>query len=108
VGEQVERLEDDADVPADPIDVHPPGGDLLAVHDDAAGVDGLQEVHALEEGGFARSRGSDQTDDLVRGDRQVDAPQNLELVVRLVDVLQAECLAIPVAHRPPPARIFRC
>ena len=80
VREEVERLEDDADALADAVDVRR-GRAVTSVpstHDPAA-VDRLEQVHAAQQRRLARPGRADQADDLVLGDRQVDALQHLEL-----------------------------
>ena len=63
------------------------GGDLLALDDDPAGVDRLEQVDAAQERGLARARRADEADDLVLGDHEVDPAQDLELAERLVQAL---------------------
>ena len=57
----------------------PRRGDLLAVDDDPARVDRLDQVDAAQQRRLARARRADQADDLVLGDGEVDAAQHLEL-----------------------------
>ena len=71
--EQVERLEHDPDPAPDPVDVDALGRDLVALDDDPAGVDRLEEVDAAQERRLAAPRRADQADDLVLGDLEVDA-----------------------------------
>ena len=87
MGEEVEALEDHADVAALP-------GDLLvvqavqlaaavgithefAVDPDPAAVDRLQLVDAAQEGRLARTRGSEEADHLTLVDVHVDALEHL-------------------------------
>ena len=51
--EQVEGLEDDPDPAPNPVQVDLAPGDLLAFHDDPAGVDRLEQVDAAQQGGLA-------------------------------------------------------
>ena len=86
----------------------PRAGDLLAGDDDPAGVDGLEQVDAAQEGRLARARGADQADDLVLGEREVDAAEHLELAERLVDALDGRAGVWPksdtgLAHASLPA-----
>ena len=81
----------DPDLAANAIHVDSARGHLLARDLDPPPVDRLEEVHAAEEGRLPRSRGADQADDLVLGERQVDTAENLELAERLVEALDAEC-----------------
>ena len=97
--EEVERLEDDPDPAADAVDVDSARGDLLAGDDDPAGVDRLEQVDAAEEGRLARAGRADQADDLVLGEREVDAAEHLELAERLVDALEREQVSTEVRHR---------
>ena len=87
VREEVEGLEDDPDPAAHAVDVDAAGGDLLAADDDPARVDRLEQVDAAQERRLARAGGADQADDLVLGEREVDAAEHLELAERLVDAL---------------------
>ena len=112
VREEVERLEDDPDPATDPVDVDALGRDLLAADDDPAGIDGLEQVDAAQERGLARPRRPDQADDLVLGDGQVDAAQDLERAERLVQPLDPERLgrssADPLQAAPGHAPPVRC
>ena len=105
VREQVERLEDDPDPPADAVDVDASGGDLLALDDDPSGVDRLEEVDAAQQRRLAAPRRADQADDLVLGDLEVDAAQDLEVPERLVQALDRGAPAVGaaavIAGRPP-------
>src|SRR5205814_6772085 len=56
--------------------------------EDPSGVDLLQEVHTPQQGGLPGAGGADQTDHLVRGDRQVDASQDVVAVEGLMDALE--------------------
>ena len=97
VREEVERLEDDADAAAHRIRVDAARRDLVAVDEDAAAVDRLQEVHATQQRRLARAGGADQADDVVLRDIEVDAAQHLYLAERLVDVLEPERAHIAMA-----------
>ena len=104
VREEVERLEDDPDPAADPVDVDAARGDLLAVDDDPAGVDRLEQVDAAQQRRLARAGGADQADDLVLGDVEVDPAQHLELAERLAqpfdhDARSREAPGLPRAGR---------
>ena len=88
--EQVERLEHDADPPPDRVDVDAAGGDLLAVDDDPAGVDRLEQVDAAQERRLAAPRRADEADDLVLGDRRGRCPRSTSRSPeRLVEALDA-------------------
>ena len=86
----------------------PVGGDLVALDDDPAGVDRLEQVDAAQERRLARSRRADEADDLVLGDVEVDAAQDLERAERLVQALdRAAPRRVHRARRRPPARPAR-
>ncbi len=95
--EEVERLEDDADAASNAVDVDAARRDLVAVHEDAAAVDRLEQIDAAQQCRLARTRGADQADDVVLGDVQVDSAEHLHLAERLVDVLEAERAHIAIA-----------
>ena len=98
VREEVVRLEDDPDPAPDPVDVDAPCRDLLALDDDPAGVDRLEQVDTAQERRLPGAGGADQADDLVLGDLQVDPAQDLVLAEGLVQILDLDC-----AHASPPA-----
>ena len=81
--EEVERLEHDPNAPPHPVDVHARRRDLLALYQDAARVDRLQQVDATKQRRLAATGRADQADDFVFGDGKVDAAQNLQLTERL-------------------------
>src|SRR4029077_5028177 len=85
VGEQVELLEDDSDALPDGGDVDALGSDLLALEEDAAALDRLQQVDAAEQGALAAAAGADDDDHL--------APLHIE-----VDAVQHEVVAEALAH----------
>ena len=100
--EQVERLEHDPDPASDPVERDAVGGDVLALDDDPASVDGLEPVDAAQERGLARARGADQADDLVLGHDQIDPAQHLERPEGLVEALDPQGLAggwRPIGHQ---------
>ena len=88
MGEEVEGLEDHADVGSQPGE----GLALLwqrrAVDLDRAGVDGLEAVDAAAEGGLSGARGSDQDHHLARSNREIDVHQGLDVSEGLPDPLQ--------------------
>jgi hypothetical protein len=59
MGEEVEALEDDADVPPQLAQRAPAGGSGAPSNDDAAAVDALEPVDAAQERRLARARASD-------------------------------------------------
>jgi hypothetical protein len=101
VREQVVRLEDHADLLADLVLVGADRGDLIAVQEDRAVVDGLQEVGAAQQGRLARPRGTDQADDLMGGDVEIDSAQHRLAVVALPQTFDPD---ERLHHRPPGAR----
>jgi hypothetical protein len=56
----------------------PESRDLLAQELDPALVDRLEQIDAAQQGGLARARCSDQADDLVLSELEVDALENLD------------------------------
>src|SRR6266545_4878223 len=98
VGEQVERLEDHADLAAQPGQWPALGGQRRPVEVDRAGVDGLEPVDAAAQGGLARPGGADHDDDLTAVDGEVDVPQ---------DVQRPEPFVDPVKHDERLARLAR-
>ena len=100
--EEVVGLEDDPDPAADPVHVDAARGDLLAVDDDAARVDRLEQVDAAQEGRLARAGGADQADDLVLRDVEVDPAQHLELAERLVETLDLDRAHAEASGQPLP------
>src|SRR5687768_15338133 len=83
---EVERLEDDADLLADPIDVESGRGQRLTVHDHLAAIHRLEPIDAAQERGLAGPRRSDHDDDLRAIDRHRDALEDVQRPERLVDV----------------------
>jgi hypothetical protein len=102
VREQVEGLEHDADPLPDPVDVDATRRDLLALDDDAAAVDGLEQVDAAKQRRLPRAARPDEANDLVLADLEIDPFQHLELAERLVEPLDHECVSVALRHRPPP------
>ncbi len=87
VREEVERLEHDPDPPPQRVDVDVAGGDLRAADPDPPGLDRLEQVDAAQKRRLAGARRTDQADDLVLADVEVDPAQHLELAERLVHAL---------------------
>ena len=86
VGEQVERLEDHAHVPADGVDVAHVVGQLDAVDDDVPPLVLLQAVDGADESGLAGPGGADDDHHLTLLNGGGDAPQGVEVAVPLVNV----------------------
>ena len=98
VREQVVGLEDDAHPATHGPGVDPRVGDVLALEEDRAVVDVLEQVEAAQQRGLPRPRRPDQADHVVRLDDQVDAPQHDLVAVGLPQLLRAEHR---LAHRAP-------
>ena len=90
VREQVVRLEDDPDLAPERVHVDLAVRDLLAVDDDAAAVDGLEQVHAAQQRRLAGAGGADQAHDLVLLHGQVDVLQHLRCAEPLDDVVELD------------------
>jgi hypothetical protein len=89
VGEQVEGLEDHADVRPHPGQGATLEGQRLVVDLDRPAVDALQAVDGAAQRALARARGTDHDDDLAGRDVQVDGAQRLEVAERLGHLSQA-------------------
>src|SRR5262249_48020379 len=83
--------EDDADPASDAVGVDAVRRHVLAGDEDPARVDGLEQVDAAEQRRLAGARRADQADDLVLGDREIDAAEHLGAPERLVQLLDPEC-----------------
>ena len=73
--EQIEALEDDADVAAQRVDIDAGPGDPVAVDADLAALDVLEAVDAAQQRRFAAARRADQADDLMLLDLEVEAAE---------------------------------
>ena len=89
MAEQVELLEHHTHVGTHAVNVYIRVGDLGIAHHDGAVVRLLQQVHATQQGGLTGTRRTDEAHDLARLDLHVDALENLNLAVRLVQVRNA-------------------
>ncbi len=85
MGEEVEGLEDHADVGAEPGQHLALFGQDLPVDFDAARIDGFQAVDGAAQGRFSGAGGSQDNDDLALGDFEVDVLQDVQRAVVLVD-----------------------
>jgi hypothetical protein len=85
VREEVVGLENEAEAAAHRHRVHGGVGDHLAVQEDVAVVDLLEQVDAAQKRRLARPGGADQRDRLVFVDGEIDAAQDLELAEGLGD-----------------------
>ena len=88
--EEVEGLEDDPDAPPHRVYVDVPARDLLAVQEDRACVDPLEQVDAPKQRRLAGAGGPDQADDLVLADVEIDAAEHLEGAERLVHAFEPQ------------------
>ena len=105
VREEVVGLEDEPEAAADPDRVDRRVGDHLAVEEDVAVVDLLQQVDAAQQGRLARAGGADQRHRFVFADGEVDAAQDLALAKGLGDAAHLEHGApAPLIAPPPRAR----
>ena len=75
VAEQVIRLEDHAHFPAHERDVAALRRDILAVQENLPRSRALQQVHAVEQGGFSRAGRADNGDDIPVVDDSVNIPE---------------------------------
>ena len=86
------------------VDVDPPPADAVAVEADLAAFDRLECVDAAQQRRLAAARGTDEADDLVQVDVEVDAAQHLVRAERLVHVAELEERhALPPRHASWPA-----
>ena len=90
VREQVVGLKDEAEPAADLDRVDRGVGDHLAVEEDVAVVDLLEQVGAAQHRRLARAGGADHRDRLVLGDLEVDPVQDLAVAERLGDAAELE------------------
>src|ERR671910_133519 len=90
VGEQVELLEDHADVGAEPGQGPALVGQRPALQADDAVVDRLQPVDRPAQGRLARPRGPDHDHHLARVDLEVDVLEHVQVAEVLVDPLHLE------------------
>jgi hypothetical protein len=102
VREQVELLEDHADLAANFLDVAEVVGELDPVHDDAAAVVLLEPVDAADHGRLPRARRAADHDDLLPVDAEIDVLERLEVPEPLRDAFELDHgLAVLGAHRSP-------
>jgi len=95
--EQIELLEDHADLSADLVNRLQVIGKFDAVHEDGAFLVFLQPIDAANHRGFAGTRRATDYDALALCNLQIDVAQYVKLSVPLVDVLHFD-----VKHLPPP------
>ena len=90
VREEVVGLEDDADLAAQRVHVDVAVGDLVAVDDDAALVDPLEQVDAAQERRLAGARRADQADDVVPLDLERHVVEHAQVAERLRDLVELD------------------
>ena len=66
------------------------GGEVGAAEPHVAGVGGLEQVQAAQQGRLAGARGADDGHDLAGHDRKVDVAQDLEVAEGLAQALDAD------------------
>ncbi len=88
--EQVELLEDHADVGAQAGQVDARPRDRLAEDDDVPLLHALERVDAADQGALAGARGPTDHDDLAAVHREGDVAQDVELSEPLVDGLELD------------------
>ena len=87
IGEQMVELVDEAE----PLAPRPRAaglveiGGLLAPDPDRALEAALEQPHRLQQGGLARARGAEQSDDLALGDGEIDPAQHVDDDARLLE-----------------------
>src|SRR5690606_23308159 len=84
VAEEVEMLEDHADVAPGGVDVDVGVGHVVPGGVDGAGGGRLEQVDAAQERGLARTGGADEAHHFAFGDVEVDAAQHLVFAEALV------------------------
>src|SRR5918999_1077995 len=90
VREEVELLEDDADALPYGRDVHAPGRDLLALEEDTALIERLQQVHAPEQRALAAPARADDDEHLAGVDAEVDPVQHEVVAEALAHAVEAD------------------
>ena len=99
VREEVELLEHHPDPLPDRRDVDTFAGDLLALQEDAAGVERLEQVRAAKQRALAAAAPADDDEHFACGDAQVDAAQHDVVAELLVHSLQPDHRHIAVRRR---------
>src|SRR2546430_1374401 len=80
------RLEDHADTRAQGREIDAGRGERLPEHDKLAALDGLERVHAADQGALARARRTAHDDHLAHLHGEVDVAQDVDIPEPLVDV----------------------
>jgi hypothetical protein len=106
VGEEIEALEDDADIAPEAIDIDAGTRDAVAFEPDLAALDLLEPVDAAQKRGFAAARRADEADDLMLVHAQIQAVQHLDRTELFVNLFYFEerHLSCPRACAPGLAR----
>src|SRR5581483_2999502 len=97
--EQVELLEDDADPLAHRGHVDAAPGDLLALEEDAAAVERLEQVDAAQQRALAAAAAADDHEHLAGGDAEVDAVEHEVVAEALAHALQPQDLGGAAGRR---------
>ena len=104
VVEEVEGLEDHADLGAVLVDVELPLEDILAVEEDLAVVGDLKQVDAPEQGGLAAAGRADNGDHVPLVDVEVDVVEDAQLAKVLFEVFDLHDV---FHHCAPPSGLMR-
>src|SRR6266568_6368644 len=86
--EQVELLEDDSDPLPDAVDLDTLARDLLALEEDPAGVDRLEQVDAAQQRALAAAAGADHDKHFARIDAEIDPVEDDVVAEALPDRLE--------------------
>ena len=97
--EQVELLEHHADIAAHRVDFAAAGGQLDAIHDDAAVLHGLEPIDAADQRGLARARWPAQDDAFPAPDPEVDRLEGVEGAVVFVHAFHQDGGLLGLRHR---------
>ena len=108
VVEEIEGLEDHADVGAVFGGVDALAGDVFAVVEDLAARRGLEQVDAAQERRFAGAGGADDGDDVALADGKVDIAQDLVRAEGLAQVPDLKNVVCHLSGPPFPRRIPCC
>ncbi len=87
MGEQIERLEDEAHVTTNQVGINPAIVQILSEKRDRAAIDVFEQIRATKQRRLARARGPDQTHHLVAVQFQRDAAQDFVVSEAFDDLL---------------------
>ncbi len=90
MGEEIEGLEHDADFAPQFVHVDARPRHSVALKHDLAAVNGLQSIDAAKQGGLAAARRTDEADDLVLLDLEIDPAQHGKRTEALLDFSEFE------------------